>query len=206
MKKLCVILLVILTVSCIRNAKEKDSQIVTDGQVNLEMEKKDSKVGVAEESVLIEKRVMHEFSEIDKKDEFYVCIKGESIVEGKVVFKIISHNGTEIFNEEFPSSLLLDYGFKFEGDPNSIEDKENYIKDRIGNFFNENSFNNRPIEPDEDFDAEFSNKEIWDDIKSDSTAIGFTFFIGETGSRSIAFSKKTGKVVMYFSWGSGVKE
>ena len=191
------ILLVILTVSCNRNAKEKDSQIVTNGQVNSEIEKKESEAIKIEDSILIEQRVMHAFSQIDKKDEFYVCIKGESIVEGKMIFKIISHNGTEILKEEFPSYLLMDYGF--EGDINSIKDREDYMKIRIEEFFNENNFINPAIAVDDKFEADYSDKEIWDDIKSDPTAIGFYYLIGEEDGRRIAFSKKTGKVVMYFN-------
>ena len=62
-----------------------------------------------------------------------------------------------------------------------------------------NNFINPAIAADDKFEADYSDKEIWDDIKSDPTAIGFYYMLGEEDGRRIAFSKKTGKVLMYFN-------
>lgn len=149
------------------------------------------------DSILIEQRAIHNFSNADKKDEFYVCIKGKSIVEGKVIFTIINHDKITILREEFPSYLLMNYGF--EGDLKSEKDREKYMRYRINEFFEEKNFKYPAIKQDEIFDEDYSDKEIWNDIQSDGTAIGFFYLIGEEDGRTIAYSKKTKKVVMYFN-------
>ena len=189
--------LVILLTSCFKNSKVTELQKLTTGQVNTEIENKSKKTDAIEDSVLIENKVMHAFSKIDNKDEFYICIKGKSILDGKMIFKITKSDGTELLNEEFPSYLLMGYGF--EGDMNSAKDKEDYIKSRIKDFFNENNFIYPAIKSDENFDEDYSDKEIWNEIKSDLTVIGFSYLIGEEDGRKIAFSKNKGKVVMYFN-------
>ena len=185
-------ILSILLNSCFKNSKVTE----TSEPINTEIENR-KQTNTIEDSVLIENKVKHSFSQIDKNDEFYICIKGKSIVEGKMIFKIIKSDGIVILNEEFPSYLLIGYGF--EGDMNSVKDKEDYIKSRISYFFNEDKFIQPAIQPGESFDEDYSDKEIWDDIKSDQTSIGFSYLIGEDDGRMISFSKKKGKVVMYFN-------
>jgi len=178
-------------------SKATESQVLTLEPVNAEIENINKSTDAIKDSALIENRVMHSFSQMDKKDEFYICIKGKSILDGKMIFKIIKSDGTEILNEEFPSCFLLGYGFA--GDKNSVKDKEDYIKSRITDFFNEKNFLHPAIQPGESFDEDYSDKEIWDEIKSDQTSIGFSYLIGEEDLRMISFSKKKRKVVMYFS-------
>lgn len=149
------------------------------------------------DSILIEQRAFHDFSQVGKKDEFYICIRGKSITEGKVIFKIISHDKTTILNEEFPSYLLMDYGFI--GDLESEKDREKYMTNRIREFFNEKKFFYPAIKPEEHFDKDYSDKEIWDEIQSDKSAIGFSYHLGEGDGRKIAYSKKNKKAMMYFN-------
>jgi len=149
------------------------------------------------DSLLIESRVEHEFSQIDKKDEFYICIRGKSIIEGRVIFKIVRSDKTVILEKEFPTYLLMNYGFY--GDLNSIKDREKYMISRIEGFFSEKNFLYPAIKKDEKFDQDYSDKETWYEIQSDKTAIGFSYLLGEEDGRKIAFSKKKGKVVMYFN-------
>ena len=159
--------------------------------------KENLKTSPSIDSILIESRVEHEFSQIDKKDEFYICIRGKSIVEGRVIFKIVRSDKTVILEKEFPTYLLMNYGF--DGDLNSIKDREKYMISRIEEFFNEKNFLYPAIKKDEQFDQDYSDKETWDEIKSDQTAIGFSYLVGEEDGRKIAFSKKQKKVVMYFN-------
>jgi hypothetical protein len=114
-----------------------------------------------------------------------------------MIFKITKSDGTELLNEEFPSYLLIDYGF--EGDVNSVKDREDYLKRRIKDFFNDRNFLYPAVKQDENYDEDYSDKDIWDEIKSDHTIVGFSYLIGEEDSRKIAFSKKKKKVVMYFN-------
>ena len=110
------------------------------------------------DSILIEQRAVHDFSKVDKNDEFYICIRGKSIAEGKVIFTIISHDKTTILREEFPSYLLMNYGF--EGDLESVKDREKYMKNRIREFFEEKNFKYPAIKQDEVFNKDYSEKQI----------------------------------------------
>ena len=149
------------------------------------------------DSILIEQQVSHDFSQVGKKDKFYICIRGKSITEGQVIFTITSHDNREILREEFPSYLLMNYGFI--GDLESEKDRVKYMTSRIKEFFKEKNFYSPAIKEDEVFNEDFSDKEIWTEIKSDRTAIGFHYLIGEEDGRKIAYSKKAKKVVMYFN-------
>lgn len=147
--------------------------------------------------ILIEQRVWHTFSALDKKDEFHICIRGKSIAKGQVTLTIINSNKVVIFKEEFPSNYLLDYGF--DDNIDSVKGKEKYIKKRISEFFHKDNFHTPAIERNETFKGDYSDETIWNDIKSDQKAVGFSYLIGEENRQTIAYSKKTKKVVVYFS-------
>jgi hypothetical protein len=66
-------------------------------------------------------------------------------------------------------------------------------------FFGEKNFLAPAIKENENFDSDYSDKNIWFDIREDRTATGFSYSIGEEDSRKIAFSKKLKKVVLYFN-------
>ena len=92
--------------------------------------------------------------------------------------------------------MLLDYGIK--DDPTSSE-TEDYIKNRIDNFFNEDNFHQPAISKNDSYEEDYSKKDIWDDISSDETSVGFYYLIGEENGRHVAYSKKLKKVVVYFN-------
>ena len=81
----------------------------------------------------------------------------------------------------------------------SVKDQENFIKSRVLEFFDEKNFKTPAIKSDEVFDEDYSDKDIWESIKNDKHAIGFYFLIGEEDGRSIAYSKRLKKVVLYFN-------
>ena len=49
------------------------------------------------------------------------------------------------------------------------------------------------------FDSDESEIDIWLEIKSDPTSIGFNYLIGEEDIRFIAYFKKLKKVGLYFN-------
>lgn len=196
MKIYLIMISTLVLTSCFEKSALSENQ-KSAGKDNTETIDQNLSNGTPKDSILIENRVKHAFSQVDSKDEFYICIKGKSILDGKMIFKITKSDGTVILNEEFPSYLLMNYSFV--GDENSEKDKEEYIKSRIMNFLNESNFIHPAIKPDEVFDEDYSHKEIWEEIKSDQTLTGFSYLIGEEDGRKIAFSKKKGKAVIYFN-------
>ena len=152
---------------------------------------------VHNDTILVENRLNHPFSHPIKSDEFHIYIIGSnSILEGTVIFTIKDYNGTVIYTEKFPANELLGYHTDYH---NKKDEKEDFIEKRITEFFDQENFYNPAIKENDNFDSDYSNLEIWEDIRSDSTAIGFDYLIGEEDGRRIAYSKKLKKVVMYFN-------
>jgi len=147
-------------------------------------------------NILLKNIVYKVFSNPNKKDKFTISIIGESILEGEMVFKIITFDGTEILNETYPSNVLINRYIFDEKSTN--KELEEYIKKRVSEFFKEGNFSIPALSIDSDFDSDYSDKKIWDDIKSDSTSIGFYYLIGLENGCKISYSKKQRKVLNYF--------
>ncbi len=161
---------------------------------------KDSNIGETEvksiDTVLYKSETLHYFSSTVDKDSFKINVTGQSLKNAKFRFQIITKDGQSILDENYETTMLLDYGLK-----NNPTDKEidEYIKNRIDEFFNEDNFHQPAISKTDTFDEDYSEKEIWDDIIADQTSVGFYYLIGEEDGRQIAFSKKLGKVVLYYN-------
>jgi hypothetical protein len=148
------------------------------------------------ESILYGREVLHNFSSSLEKDTFKIYATGPSIIDGQIKFQIISNEGLVILDEVFPPTSFLDYGLK---ENPTDSDKEEYLKGRIEKFFNEDNFHQPAISAESAFDEDYTKREIWDDIISDQTAIGFYYLIGDEDGRHIAFSKKLKRVVVYYN-------
>lgn len=112
-------------------------------------------------------------------------------------FTISNSDGKTINLEEYPSKYLIGYGLVSPTQP-TLKEEEEYIKKRVAEFFNEENFSNTAIEVGAQIDTDYSNEENWNDIKSDQTAVGFSYLIGEEARCQIAYSKKKRKIVKYF--------
>jgi hypothetical protein len=144
---------------------------------------------------LLSNIVVHAFSDPILKDTFKLFLKGDSIVSGKVIFQIISHNNKRIHTECFPAFDLL--GDDYED--STIKLKVDSITRRFKDFFAESNF----VVPatslaDRSFDLENLEGKDWNDIKSDNTSVGFIYSHFYEGAVGIAYSKKKRKVVTYF--------
>ncbi|WKZ58819.1 MAG: hypothetical protein QY309_13180 [Cyclobacteriaceae bacterium] len=148
------------------------------------------------DSVLYKSETLHYFSSTTDKDSFKIVVTGQSLKNGQFRFQVITKDGQVILNESYETTMLLDYGLKANSTDSEIED---YIKTRIDKFFNADNFHQPAISKTDTFDEDYGDKEIWDDIISDQTSIGFYYLIGEEDGRQIAFSKKKGKVVLYYN-------
>ncbi|MNK32877.1 hypothetical protein D3C87_513480 [compost metagenome] len=153
-----------------------------------------------ESEYLMDHKVLHAFSDPAKKDEFRIVVTGKSLSKGKVIFTITNSEGKRLLTEEFEADYLL--GYEFEGNINSQKETDAFITKRIKSFFSEDHFKVPAIAADVAFEADQSyyiDKETWQEIKSDNQSIGFYYLLGKEDGRHIAFSKKKGKVVMYYN-------
>ena len=154
-----------------------------------------SKAGSQGEDILLTNSKRHNFSNNQSPDIFRLTLTGKDLVNAEATFPITNSFGREIYKEIFPASDLI--GFEITDEHPTIKKKEEVIKKRANEFFIEKNFLNPAISPKEEFDEDYAEEAIWKDIKMDKTAIGFFYLLGEEGLSWIAYSKKTGKVVMY---------
>lgn len=148
------------------------------------------------DTILYKKETLHHFSSATDKDSFKIVVTGKSLKSAHFRFQITTNDGRVILDESYETTMLLDYGLK---DKPTDSETEEYIKARIDKFFNEGNFHQPAIASNDSFDADYSRKEIWDDIIADQTAVGFYYLIGEEDGRHIAYSKKFGEVVLYYN-------
>lgn len=193
----CYILSILISTSCFQGIKEIIPLIKLKNDINNLSEIVKLKSLTEKDSILLEQRKFHFFSNTEKEDEFHIYLTGETIYKGTITFQITNHKEKLILKEKFSAQLLI--GYEFIGDQKSLKDKEDFIIQRVMEFFKEENFIYPAISSKDIFDEDYSDKKIWEDIKSDKTAIGFNYLIGEEDGRRIAFSKKKGKVVMYFN-------
>jgi hypothetical protein len=198
MKHLTIIIIQLaMIIACTNDKLETKKQERITAEPHIAKAPDQKATGVYVDSILISHSVTHKFSDPIKEDSFVLVVNGQSLLDGQVTFKIISHNGTLLHTENFPTNYLIGYGLV--GIKNTTsKQQEEYITKRIKDFFKEENFSYNPLK-DDTFDKEYSNKEIWDDIKSDSTAIGFYYLIGEEDGRRIAFSKKKKTTELYYN-------
>ena len=121
----------------------------------------DIKVGQNEsktvDTILYKSETLHHFSSTTDKDSFKIVVTGQSLKSGQFKFQIITQEGEIILDENYETTMLLDYGLK----PNSTDNEiEEYLKKRIDNFFKEDNFHQPAISKTDTFDEEYSNKEI----------------------------------------------
>lgn len=185
-------------VSCGESTREKAKRSAGTEPM-AEKPKKETKEISSPNDFLIENKVLHTFSDPSKKDEFRIVITGKSLLKGKVLFTITSSEGKNLLREEFDANYLL--GYDFTGDMDSQKETDAFIKKRIREFFSQDRFSVPAIEEDIVFEDQsyYIDKETWEEIKANKQAVGFYYLLGSEDGRHIAFSKKKGKVVMFYN-------
>ena len=148
------------------------------------------------DSLLLINEITHNFSSVSEEDTFRIYVAGSSITKGEFHFQIITSKNKVIYDESLETTWLLD--FDADGDTTENE-KENYIRRRIEDFFDEDNFMKPAISASDSYEADYSDKLIWDEIKSDSTSIGFYYLVGKEDGRRIAYSKRSKNVVLYYN-------
>lgn len=188
----------LLTISSCGESTREEAKRSAETEPKTEAQMEAEKT-VEKSEYLLENKTLHTFSDPASKDEFRIVVTGESLLKGKVLFTITNPEGKNLLKEEFDANFLL--GYDFTGNINSKKDTDAFITKRIKEFFSGDKFSSPAIEDDVTFEDQsyYIDKEIWDEIKSDKKAIGFYYLLGKEDGRHIAFSKKKGKVVMYFN-------
>ncbi|WP_430403640.1 hypothetical protein [Fluviicola sp.] len=186
--------------SCGSDSSKKETEEVSiDKEIKEVKGSKESSETPEKSDFLIENKIMHAFSNPSKKDEFRIAITGKSLLKGKVLLTITSSDGKNLIREEFDANYLL--GYDFTGNINSKKETDAFIQKRIREFFSEDRFSTPAIEESITFEDQsyYIDKETWEEIKANKQSIGFYYLLGSEDGRHIAFSKKKGKVVMFYN-------
>lgn len=153
----------------------------------------------AQENILLKVETNRYFSSPDSEDLFQLILVGDSVRTGEVTFNIISHNGDTLLNSVYKASAFNNKYVYVDGSANQISEE---ITNNLNSFFAPSNFRSPAIgkdEIEEHVDEDYTNLKIWKDIKSDKTAISFTYSLYGEYTNSIAYSKSRGEIVSIFS-------
>ncbi len=194
MKKLYFVVFFLMVLVACRESNQHNEKDKQNNNTNT--------TGIEEESALLlpkEFIAKFHFSDSTTEDVFKLEADGFDPLQSNITFTISNSKGELLYSESFKSDQLIDDKiFDITQNP-TVEDKKKYAVRKMKTFFESNSFS-LPAIPDEDeFTDEYSDRAIWDDIKSDKSAVGFYYLLGAINGKSIAYSKKQKKVVVYFT-------
>ena len=150
--------------------------------------------------LLHSERTVH-FSSSESMDTFKIIAFGSDTLHASVSFLILSNSGDTLWHETFAAVELVGYGLMNTADHRVTEAEQNsYIASRIERFFDDSHLLRPAISPTDEFSGKSSQRDVWNDIRSDTIAVGFHYLIGEENNRCIAYSKKSSRVVVYKSF------
>ena len=104
------------------------------------------------------------FSSPNAPDSFVLVGTGDDTLGAEISFFIISYNRDTIWSETFPSTDLVSF---VSTDVNKLtpQEERSIIGQRLSTFFSEKRFSSPAISATEDFDPDYSKKDVWEDIK-----------------------------------------
>ncbi|MEJ7691663.1 hypothetical protein [Daejeonella sp.] len=148
------------------------------------------------QKILASSTAKHAFSDPKTQDVFKLTLTGNTLLKSKATFEIFSPRGIRLYHETFEGFSLSN---ELEIDGFSVKQEEEYILKRVKEFFDKKNFLTPAITPKDPTDTDYSDLKIWNDIRTDRTAIGFSYLLSYEYNRKIAWSKKLKKTVAY--WG-----
>lgn len=133
------------------------------------------------------------FTDTVKSDTFKVSLEGTNAKESTLVFKIISHQGKEIYNTSISANELVKDNSKLKTE----QDKMTFLKNEVKYFFEEEHFLWPAVMPNEKADANVPDKAFHDELKQ-TQLNGFNYRLGKEAKVYIAWSVKENKVKIYY--------
>ncbi|WP_324674510.1 hypothetical protein [Hymenobacter sp. GOD-10R] len=151
----------------------------------------------AQPMVLQEVMEQHVFSNRSKPDQFKLQLKGKDVLTGTVNLSIVSAEGETLWNDQFPATYLLDYGFDtYAGDRPTDAQRTAYIQKRMKEFFVDDSFLNQAVKATDKLDTNYTaDKKSWEEAKQTGLP-GFFYNIGEENGRRLVYSPSQRKAVV----------
>lgn len=137
------------------------------------------------------------FSHLTLPDTFTVTLNGDHPENMNILFRIISHEGKEIFKRELKAAEILD-NYKKSIDLSQQETQISFIKDEFKLFLDEENFLAPAITAEEQADAQSPDHLFFNELKA-SGLNGFKYRIGNETKVYIAWSAKDQQVKVYYT-------
>jgi hypothetical protein len=145
----------------------------------------------------IHSSVNQSFSDLNKLDTFKIDLEGTKPNEMVLLFKIINHEGKEIYNAKIKGTDVI-----ADTDPNLDLTKEKtqiaFLKTITDEFFGDDDFLEPAVMPDDVADNNVPDKAFYEQLKKTGLN-GFKYRIGKEKNFYIAWDDLNKKVKVYYS-------
>lgn len=145
----------------------------------------------------IHSSVVKSFSNINKLDTFKIDLNGKNPTEMVLLFRIINHQGQEIYKANIKGSDVI-----ASTDPNLDLTQEktqiSFLKTITDEFFGEDDFLEPAVMPEDNADENVPDKVFYEQLKK-TRLTGFKYRVSKDKSFYIAWDEQEKKVKVYYS-------
>ena len=134
----------------------------------------------------------HIYSNPAQPDKFRLELQN-----GKATFTIKNAEGKLLYEENFTADdLEAALVYEMETSQPSLQERQDFIRKRVKEFFDEENFNSPAIAPNDIFDTSYGQEQAWNEIKKDKKSISFSYLLGKENGKRIAYSPSEKKVML----------
>lgn len=142
------------------------------------------------------KEVTKPFSDLEKVDTFRVILTGDKPENMLLKFSIISHNGQQIYSQNFDGKTLIEL-YKQTVNLKKEDEQIAFIRQEFKLFFDDENFIEPAVTETEEPDQFVPDKGFYSELKQ-SGLNGFKYRLGQENKVYIAWSEKEKKVKIYY--------
>jgi hypothetical protein len=142
------------------------------------------------------KQVTRPFTDLSLQDTFRVVLTGEKPKEMLLSFAIISHDGKQIYKQDFKAAQILD-SYKGNVDLKKEASQVKFMHNELNLFLDDENFLEPAIMETEEPDKNTTDLAFYKELKQ-SGLNGFKYRLGKESQLYIAWSKKAQKVKVYY--------
>ncbi len=135
----------------------------------------------------------HVFSSARTEDKFTLTVHGKNFDDAVIYLKIYSARGIILYTDQFPMEIFRQYGSTERHTDDSMR-----VMDRLAHFFDEENFDVPAIADTSDMSNNSVPRNVWRDVWLDTTAISFHYVISTENGRSIVYSRKKNKCILFY--------
>jgi hypothetical protein len=185
----------------IKITRDKNGKTTTTTTVTSHGESVEKPI-IKTEQVNLEIKRKHLFSDPAKPDNFELKLDGTSVLNSKVSFTISDPAGKIIYHDSLTAAdLEASMVYEMKTSKPTEKQREDFIKKRLNEFFDEKNFTFPAIAPNDIYDPTYGEEASWNAIKKEPKSISFNYLIGKENGRRVAYSKLRKKVMLVGNFG-----